>query len=85
MDVPLRGGPGGGLRVVDWSRFAATRDAYGFADLTVAAADGTVHRVQVSGTALRVGPALRGQPGLAALHLLVLRVAPLNSSAKTRR
>jgi hypothetical protein len=71
VDVPLRGGPGGGLRVVDWPRFAATRDAYGFADLTVAAADGTAHCVQVSGAALRVGPALRGHPGLAALADLV--------------
>lgn len=71
VDVPLRGGPGAGLRVVDWPRFVATRDAYGFADLTVAADDGTVHCVQVSGAALRVGPALRGHPGLAALAELV--------------
>ena len=67
VDVPLRAGPGSGLRVVDWPRFVATRDAYGFADLTVAADDGTAHHVQVSGAALRVGPALRGHPGLAGL------------------
>lgn len=71
VDVPLRAGPGGALRAVDWPRYAATRDAYGFADLTVAADDGTAHHVQVSGETLRVGPDLRGHPGLADLADLV--------------
>jgi GNAT superfamily N-acetyltransferase len=53
--VAVRGRSAGG-RLVDWPVFAATRSAYGFADLTVRLTTGAVSTVRVIGDAIRLHP-----------------------------
>ncbi len=47
-------GPDPEVRVLDWPVFAACRDAYGFAELTVRGSGGVPVTARVTGTAIRV-------------------------------